>query len=81
MQKYNAKLQQLDNRIKFVNTDVDKYNWGKYDLVISNPPYIKRIKISRLEEDVIEILNQSSTRWRNDGYSKIGKVIKKVQIF
>ena len=75
--KINAKLQQVDNRITFVNTDVDKYNWGKYDLIVSNPPYIKRNKISRLEEDVKNFEPKVALDGGCDGYSKIGKVIKK----
>ena len=75
--KINAKLQQLNNRIKFINSDVDKYNGGKYDLVVSNPPYIKRTKISRLEEDVRNFEPKSALDGGYNGYSKIEKVIKK----
>ena len=75
--KINAKLQQLNNRIKFINSDVDKYNGGKYDLVVSNPPYIKRKEISRLEEDVRNFEPKSALDGGHDGYLKIGKVIEK----
>ena len=75
--KINAKLQQLNNRIKFINSDVDKYNGGKYDLVVSNPPYIKKTKISRLEEDVKNFEPKSALDGGYSGYSKIEKVIKK----
>jgi len=40
--RFNAKMHQLSNRVKFYNSDVDKFLIGKYDLVVSNPPYIKR---------------------------------------
>ena len=36
----NAKLHHIKNRIKILKTDVDNFNSGKYDLIISNPPYI-----------------------------------------
>ena len=39
--KYNAKIQQIKNRIKFVNSDIDKFKLGTYDIILSNPPYIK----------------------------------------
>ncbi len=39
---FNAKLQQLSNRVKFYKSDVDKFLIGKYDIVLSNPPYIKK---------------------------------------
>ena len=38
--KINAKLHQIKNRIKIFKSDVDNYNVGKYDLIVSNPPYI-----------------------------------------
>ena len=44
--KYNAKIQQIKNRIKFVNSDIDKFELGTYDLILSNPPYIKNCKIN-----------------------------------
>jgi len=75
--KINAKLQQVHNRITFVNTDVDKYNLGKYDLIVSNPPYIERVKISRLEEDIKNFEPKSALDGGHDGYSKIKKVKKK----
>ena len=75
--KINAKLQQLNNRIKFINSDVDKYNGGKYDLVVSNPPYIEKAKISRLEEDVKNFEPRLALDGGYNGYSKIEKVIKK----
>ena len=43
---------QLSNRTKFYNSDVDKFLIGKYDLVVSNPPYIKRQDLKYLEVDV-----------------------------
>ena len=27
---------------KFYKTDVDKFYFGKYDLIVSNPPYINK---------------------------------------
>ena len=75
--KINAKLQQVYNRVKFINSDVDKYNCDKYDLVVSNPPYIRSNEISRLEEDVKNFEPKSALDGGHSGYSKIEKVIKK----
>ena len=50
--KINAKIQHVENRITFVNSDIDKFYSSKYDLIISNPPYIKKHKINSLIEDV-----------------------------
>ena len=73
--KINAKLQHVDNRIKFINSDVDKYKYGKYDLVVSNPPYIKKIRISRLEEDVKNFEPNVALDGGYSGYSELEKVI------
>ena len=35
--RFNAKMHQLSNRVKFYNSDVDKFLIGKYDLILSNP--------------------------------------------
>ena len=75
--KINAKLQQVDNRIKFINSDVDKYSSDKYDLIVSNPPYIKKIKISRLEEDVRNFEPLIALDGGYSGRSKLEKVINK----
>ena len=46
--KINANLHQLLDRIRFYKRDVDNFYNGKYDLIISNPPYIKKHKIKYL---------------------------------
>jgi len=79
--KINAKLQHIDNRTRFINSDVDKYNGGKYDLVLSNPPYIKEIEISRLEEDIRNFEPKLALDGGSNGYSKIEKVIEKSSYF
>ncbi len=73
--KINAKLQQVDNRIKFINSNIDKYNYDKYDLIVSNPPYIKKIRISRLEEDVKDFEPNIALDGGYSGYSELEKVI------
>ena len=74
--KINAKIQQVDNRLKFINSDIDKFKSGKYDLIVSNPPYIKKTKLSRLEEDVRNFEPQKALDGGYSGYSEIEKVIK-----
>jgi len=75
--KINAKLQQVNNRVKFINSDVDKHKGDKYDLVVSNPPYIERAEISRLEDDIRNYEPILALDGGPDGYSKIEKVIEK----
>ena len=75
--KFNAKIQHIGNRLKFINSDVDKYKGGKYDLIVSNPPYIEKIKISRLEEDVRKFEPKLALDGGYSGHSIIRKVIEK----
>ena len=44
----NAKLHHIKNRIKIFKTDVDNFNIGKYDLILSNPPYIDKHQLRYL---------------------------------
>ena len=50
--KTNAKIQQVKNRITFINSDIDKFYSNKYDFIVSNPPYIKKTNLNNLSEDV-----------------------------
>ena len=38
-------MHQVGKKVKFINIDVDKYFCNKYDLIVSNPPYIKNSEI------------------------------------
>ena len=75
--RFNAKMHQLSNRVKFYNSDVDKFLIGKYDLVVSNPPYIKRKDLKYLEVDVKGFEPKLALDGGKDGFSKITKVISK----
>ena len=46
--KTNVKLHQIENRIKIFKSDVDNFNTGKYDLILSNPPYIEKHQLKYL---------------------------------
>ena len=75
--RFNAKMHQLSNRVRFYNSDVDKFLIGKYDLVVSNPPYIKRQDLKYLEVDVKGFEPKLALDGGKDGFSKITKVIIK----
>ena len=40
--QFNANLHQIYNRIKILKSDVDNFKSDKYDLIVSNPPYIDK---------------------------------------
>ena len=74
---FNAKMHQLSNRVKFYNSDVDKFLIGKYDLILSNPPYIRRQDLKYLEIDVKDFEPKLALDGGKDGFSRIAKVISK----
>ena len=71
----NVKKLNLINRIKLFKTDVDNFNYGKYDLIVSNPPYIKKYDLKYLEKDVYDYEPRSALEGGLDGLSEIKKVI------
>ena len=75
--KVNALNLKVSSRLKLYKSNVDKFNLGKYDLIITNPPYIKNCKIKYLERDVAEFEPKLALDGGLDGLSKIRKVIKK----
>ena len=75
--KINAKNLKVDTRVKFFKTDVDKFAQGKYDLVVSNPPYINKCRLKYLEKDVVNFEPKLALDGGLDGLSEIRKVIKK----
>ena len=75
--KYNAKIQHIENRIRFINSNIDKFLGCKYDLIISNPPYIKRLDIKYLEDDVRYYEPKVALNGGDDGFSEILRIIKK----
>ncbi len=75
--RFNAKLQHLNNRVKFYNSDIDKFFIGKYDLILSNPPYIKNFDLKYLDKDIAAYEPKVALDGGYDGLSKITKVINK----
>jgi len=77
--KLNAKLLNLTNRVKFFHSCVDNFKIGKYDLIVSNPPYIELFNLKYLEKDVINFEPKLALSGGFDGFSKIRKFINKAK--
>ena len=75
--KLNAINLNVISRLKLYKSNVDKFNLGKYDLIVSNPPYIIKYKIKYLEKDVAKFEPKIALNGGLDGLSEIRKVIKK----
>ena len=75
--KFNANKLHLTNRVKFIHSSVDNFKIGKYDLIVSNPPYIKFLKLKYLDKDVFRYEPKLALNGGLDGFSIIRKVIEK----
>ena len=77
LSELNAMKLSAENRVKFIKTNVDNFCHRKYDLIISNPPYIKSNKIKYLEKDVCNFEPRLALDGGLDGLSGIKKVVRK----
>ena len=76
----NSKNLNLLNRAKFKNIDLNRYNFGRYDLIVSNPPYIPSKDIKKLSKDIINFEPKEALDGGPDGLDLIKKVIYKSNI-
>ena len=75
--KRNSKKLNLSNRSKFKVFELSKFNTGKYDLIVSNPPYILSRDIKRLSDDIMRYEPLVALNGGHDGLDLIKKVIYK----
>ena len=75
--KFNAKQLNLMSRVKFFHSSVDNFKIGKYDLIVSNPPYIESLNLKYLEKDVVNFEPKLALSGGLDGFLQIRKVINK----
>jgi len=75
--KINLNRFNLKNRVKLLNKSVDQVLNKKFDLVVSNPPYIVKRDINRLANDIRRFEPKIALDGGNDGLDVIKKVIYK----
>ena len=75
--KMNLKRLKLENNCKLLHKSVDQLNNTKFDLVVSNPPYIVKRDIKRLSNDIKRFEPIIALDGGNDGLDVIKKVIYK----
>ena len=75
--KLNSNNLGLTNRSKLIVSDINKFNSGKYDLIVSNPPYIPYRNIRNLSKDITRYEPLVALNGGNDGLDLIKKVIYK----
>jgi release factor glutamine methyltransferase len=77
--KKNSDKHKILSNIKFLNKSLDaKFN-EKFDLIVSNPPYIKSSEIKNLREDIKKYEPRIALDGGNDGLDLIKKVIYKTK--
>ena len=74
--KVNCQKLRINNRLRLFKSNIDNFNTGKYDLIVSNPPYIKKSNLKCLEKD-IGFEPKQALDGGLDGLSEIRKVINK----
>lgn len=75
--KRNSKNLKLTSRAKFFTRSLEEINGYKFDLVVSNPPYIKSIDLKNLQEDVRKFEPKIALDGGKEGLDVIKKVIYK----
>tara|TARA_B100000886_G_scaffold324886_2_gene269940 strand:+ start:1052 stop:1894 length:843 start_codon:yes stop_codon:yes gene_type:complete len=77
--KKNASLHNLQNRSKFYNKSITKLFNCKFDLLVSNPPYIDNKSIQNLDDGIKKYEPLIALNGGNDGLDVIKKVIYKAK--
>jgi release factor glutamine methyltransferase len=49
----NAKLNDVSNNVEFIKSDLFESITGKFDIVVSNPPYISKPEFRDLQKEVL----------------------------
>ena len=75
--KINGLRLNLLNRVKFLNKSVSSIFNKKFDLIVSNPPYIESKDMKNLSEDIRRYEPRLALDGGNDGLDLIKKVIYK----
>ena len=75
----NSKKLNLMNRTKFIHCDVDNFNFGYYDVIVSNPPYICSHRIRCLSKDIERFEPKLALDGGSSGLEIINKVVIKAK--
>tara|TARA_Y100000816_G_scaffold264037_1_gene222903 strand:- start:538 stop:1374 length:837 start_codon:yes stop_codon:yes gene_type:complete len=75
--KINLKNFKFSQRVKIQNRSIDQIFNKKFDLVVSNPPYVVKREINQLSDDIKKFEPKKALNGGNDGLDVIRKVIYK----
>ena len=74
--RINSHKLRVGNRLRLYKSNIDNFHTGKYDLIVSNPPYIKKNDLKCLEKD-IKFEPTQALDGGVDGLSELVNVIDK----
>ena len=77
--KINALKHEVHHKLRFEKKCFSKIFNKKFDLVVSNPPYINQRKINKLDDDIKKFEPLIALNGGNDGLDVITKVIYKAK--
>ena len=77
----NIKYNNVENKVNFIKSDLYENVKGKFDIIISNPPYIKSDVIKTLEDDVKKYEPILALDGGNDGLYFYKKIINDADKF
>ena len=75
----NAQKHNLERNIKFYKRSFEQIENYKFDLIVSNPPYIKSKELKNLNDDIKKYEPKIALDGGNDGLDVIKKVIYKAK--
>ena len=75
--KENSKKMKLSNRVSFKVRNLDAISGNKFDLIVSNPPYIARHQLKNLDTGIKKFEPKLALDGGNDGLDVMRKVIYK----
>ena len=75
--KKNSERHKMNNVVKFLKKSLDSEFSQKFDLIVSNPPYIRSNEIKNLKEDIKKYEPRLALDGGNDGLDLIKKIIYK----
>jgi len=75
--KKNSELLKANKKLKFYLVDLKKFKtFQKFDIIVSNPPYIPEHRITNLSEDIKRFEPKSALSGGKLGYEYTEKIIK-----